>query len=157
MTRAVVTSAVSRWTMSRLSVGVVTMMLAATACGQRSADADLVAALDDGAFVAVTAQGFDLPSASNLRIVFDDPDGSSATLGVSGGCNLIGGEIRLDDGVMISVDGWMQTEMACDEPLMRLDSDVIALLDGRPELSLTGDELVIDGGSTVLTLARTTD
>lgn len=147
------------WSRSSVAAAAVTLavILAATSCGEQSADAALATALDRGSFVVTSARGIELPPASNLRIVFDDPDGASATLGVSGGCNLIGGEIRFDDGVLISVDGWIQTEMACDEPLMKLDTDTIALLDARPTVTLDGDRLVIDGGATALTLDRTTD
>lgn len=123
-------------------------------CGGPSADAELAAALDRGTFAAVSARGIELPAGSSLRITFDDVDGARAALGVSGGCNLIGGAVRFDDGVLVSVDGWMQTEMACDEPLMRLDADTIDLLDARPRVILDGDELVIDGGATALTLER---
>ncbi len=100
------------------------------------------------AFAAQSAVGFDLPSASNLVITFDD-----GQLGVSGGCNLIGGAYTIDGNVLKAPEGFMQTEMACDEPLMQLDTDVVALLSASPTLSADGDVLTITGPSSSLTLS----
>lgn len=103
------------------------------------------------AFVATSADGFALPDAATLVIRFDP-----GQLGVSGGCNLIGGAYRFDGAVLVADEGFMQTEMACDEPLMQLDTDVVALLGSKPTISTNaaGDVLTITGAAASLTLTE---
>lgn len=124
--------------------------LALGGCKVARNDPSLIDSLVGTDFTAVSAEGFDLPPASNVRIVFDtpgesDPD-ADGQLGVSGGCNLIGGAFTLDDDVLVARGGWMQTEMACDQPLMDLDNDLIGLLDSRPSLVRSGTTLRIVAG-----------
>lgn len=127
------------------------------ACG----DADrsgLVESLVGHRYVAVSSSGIELPAGSTLGISFEAPGdeaGADGRLGVSGGCNLIGGGYALDDRDSLrSVGGWIQTEMACDEPRMALDAAVVTLLDSSPTLSLEGTTLTITSGATRLTLEQ---
>jgi len=88
-------------------------------------------------------------------------DFSEGRLGVSGGCNRIGGSYRHESGAL-RVGPLMQTEMACaDRRLMDLDAAIAARLQGTlqaqssagqsPQLQLTaanGDTLVFAGTPT---------
>lgn len=124
--------------------------LALGGCKVARNDPSLIDSLVGNDFTAVSAEGFDLPAGSNVRIAFDTPDGSDpdadGRIGVSGGCNLIGGAFTLDDDVLVARGGWMQTEMACAEPLMDLDNDLVDLLDSRPSLARSGTTLRIVAG-----------
>lgn len=142
---------------SRFLVPLVALLALVAACG----DADrsgLVGSLVGHRYVAVSAAGIELPAGSSLGLSFEEADGEAGAdgrLGVSGGCNLIGGGFALDDGdALRSVGGWIQTEMACDEPRMTLDAAVVALLDSSPTLSLDDTTLTITSGATRLTLEQ---
>lgn len=129
----------------------------AVACGGADRPA-VVESLVGRRFVAVAASGFDLPAASSLAISFDEPQGdpgADGRIGVSGGCNLIGGAFAIGEGdTLVSLGGWIQTEMACDEPLMALDAAVVELLDSAPVLRLEGTTLTIGAGATTLRLEQ---
>lgn len=126
-------------------------LVALTACGDDSSSDGSGAPLNVAgrSFAAVSADGFTLPPASTLVISFEQ-DGQ---LGVSGGCNLIGGAYTLDGNVLTAPDGFFQTEMACDEPLMQLDAAVVELLSASPTLSVDGEVLTITGPSSSLALS----
>lgn len=141
----------------RLVLPFVALLPLAGACGDGGSPA-LVESLVGHRYVAVDATGIDLPAGSSLGISFDEPGdepGADGRLGVSGGCNLIGGGFALDSSDRLqSVGGWIQTEMACDEPLMALDAAVVTLLDSSPTLSLDGTTLTVTAGATRLTLEQ---
>lgn len=130
--------------------------LLATSCGTGNGLAD---SLIGNRYAAESASGFELPDASNVVITFDeagpDDDKADGRLGVTGGCNLIGGGFTLEDDTLLARGGWIQTEMACDGDLMTLDNTIVHLLDSRPTLVLDGTVLTItsgDGSGTSLTL-----
>ena len=102
--------------------------------------------MDGHAYLAEAAVGLELPEQSSLRLQFD-----AGQLGVSGGCNLIGGAYSFDGDVLV-VDEMIQTEMACDQPLMDLDQAMIELLTSRPTAALADDVLTLTSGETSLTL-----
>lgn len=141
----------------RVLLPLVALLPLSAACGGDDSPA-LVGSLVGHRYVAVDAAGLELPAGSSLGISFDGPGGepgADGRLGVSGGCNLIGGGFVLDDRDRLqSVGGWIQTEMACDEPLMALDAAVVTLLDSSPTLSLEGTTLTVTAGATRLTLEQ---
>ena len=108
---------------------------------------DLASAVDSGGRAIAALQP---ASGTPLRLDF-----SKGRLGVSGGCNRIGGSYRLE-GAALRVGPLMQTEMACaDRRLMDLDAAIAARLQGTlqatsnagetPRLELTaasGDKLI---------------
>jgi len=141
----------------RLLLPLAALLPLLVSCGG-SSGTGLVDSLVGHRFAAVSAVGIDLPQGTSLGISFDEPGdepGADGRLGVSGGCNLIGGGYALDDrDTLRAVGGWIQTEMACDEPRMVLDAAVVALLDSSPVLSLEGTTLTITSGGTRLTLEQ---
>lgn len=102
-------------------------------------------------FVVVDSDGIELAPGSALRVTFAD-----GTLRVTGGCNVLSGGYSLRDERLI-VGELVQTEMACDEPLMRLDADVAALVASSPSIARVADVLTIGDGSRSLTLRATQD
>lgn len=114
---------------------------------------DLVRATDAGGDPVAALQPMD---GKPLRLDF-----SAGRLGVSGGCNRIGGSYRRE-GDALHVGPLTQTEMACaDRRLMDLDAAIAARLQGAlqvtpragatPQLELTagnGDTLVFTGAPT---------
>lgn len=126
-----------------------------TACGddtdQSSDPGDTTASgavdVDGNAFIAESADGIELPDGSRLRIAFAD-----GNINVTGGCNTMNGAYTID-GDVLNVAQMAMTNMACDEALMTLDSEVSELLTSGPTLSGSDETLTITG-DTSLTLAQ---
>ena len=147
--------AFSRSSIARLAPAAV-LVLALAACGDdeqvssgNSTDDTAPSgapAVEGKAYIAESAARIELPDGSALRLQFD-----TVELGVSGGCNLMGGAY-LFDGNVLKVSEMIQTEMACEEPLMALDTAVAALLQSDPTVALDGEVLTIASGDTSLTL-----
>ena len=94
---------------------------------------------DDGAPMA-------LVPGTEVRLTFHD-----GQLGASAGCNSIGGDYRVDDGVLVFEGGGM-TEMGCDPDRHAQDDWLVAFLGSRPTVALDGDDLVLTSGGTILAL-----
>ena len=78
-----------------------------------------------------------LPAKAGIRFL---PDGRVA---VATGCNGASGTARLEEGRMVG-DGFEITEMACVNPgVMEQETFVMSVVEGRPELLLDGDVLVL--------------
>ena len=147
--------ALSRTSLVRL-VPAAALVLALAACGddEQVSSGDTTGdttpigapAVEGKAYVAESAARIELPDGSALRLQFDRVE-----LGVSGGCNLMGGAYVFD-GNVLKVSEMIQTEMACEEPLMALDTAVAALLQSDPTVALDGEVLTITSGDTSLTL-----
>lgn len=80
-----------------------------------------------------------------LRLEFSD-----GNVGVSGGCNLIGGAYELDGDTLI-IETMMQTEMACEEPRMDQDAAIIEFLQARPQIAVQGTVLILSEGTRTTT------
>lgn len=80
----------------------------------------------------------DAPAQARATIRFEDDE----QLGGSAFCNLYGGTYRLDDDGMTIEVGAM-TEMACDEPVMSMESAFVAFLDAVTSLRVDGDRLTL--------------
>jgi heat shock protein HslJ len=80
-----------------------------------------------------------------VRLTFD-----GVRLGISAGCNQMGGEYSITDGVL-QIGPMMTTEMACEEPLMSQDAWISAFLPGAT-LALAGETLTIVKDGVTLTL-----
>ena len=116
------------------------------------AEESMVQALDGSNFRATASFGIVLPEGSALTVTFNAALDGNGALGVSGGCNQISGGFRIVGGfadtgsyggTLESTDGWMQTEMACDQPLMNLDAAVVDMLNNLPRLTLVGTTLTM--------------
>jgi len=97
-------------------------------------------------FVAVSAEGLELPAGSALRLTFD-----GLRLQMSGGCNTGSADYDLVDGILV-MEGMSLTEMACEQPLMDLDAAVAGMLAGGPTVQLEGDNLTLLAGERTVSL-----
>ena len=87
-----------------------------------------------------------LVTGTRTRLAFGD-----GALTASAGCNTMGGTVRLDAGVLV-LDGGAMTEIGCDEARHAQDTWLFDFLAGRPTVRLSGNELELDGGGTVIRL-----
>ena len=87
-----------------------------------------------------------LVAGTRMRLSFQD-----GRLGASAGCNLMGGEYRLDGGRLVLAAAAM-TEMGCDPERHAQDDWLFRLLSARPAVALAGDELRLDAGDIVIRL-----
>jgi heat shock protein HslJ len=129
----------------------------------------LVACADDGSGAsgggskdpaAIRGIEWNLDRASIAALVDGVPPGAHVTLlfleeqahGTSA-CNSYGGDYRAGDDGSLSFDGFAVTEMACEQPLMALES---AYLDALSRVTgfAVGDTLVLKGGGVKLTFER---
>lgn len=82
---------------------------------------------------------------SKITLSFDD-----AALSATGGCNRMGGDYKVVDGVL-TVGAMFSTEMACDQPLMDQDQWLSSLLNSAT-VTVDGTTLTLVNGTTTLTL-----
>ena len=97
---------------------------------------------------AVTEGSVARPLVADTRIRIGFADG---TISASAGCNLLGATYRIDGGVLVATDGAM-TEMGCEPALHDQDEWLFAFLGAQPLLTLSGDELILEEGDTVIAL-----
>lgn len=81
-------------------------------------------------------------------------DFGTGTLGVSAGCNSMGGAYTVDDGLLIVADLAM-TEMGCDPERHAQDTFVADFLATSPAVTIDGDELRLASGETMIALLDT--
>jgi heat shock protein HslJ len=109
------------------------------------------APLDGRTFLStkITDKGADRPlvPGTSIQITFSK-DGQ---LGVSAGCNHMGGTYRLDGGTL-RFDGGAMTEMGCDQPRHDQDDWVFGFLGSRPTVALAGNDLTLTAGDVVIRL-----
>lgn len=101
--------------------------------------------VDGKAYLLGEATGIDSLQGAPLRLEFSD-----GSVGVTGGCNLIGGAYEVDGDTLI-VETMMQTEMACEEPRMDQDAAIIEFLQARPEIAVNGTVLTLSEGERTTT------
>jgi heat shock protein HslJ len=87
-----------------------------------------------------------LVAGTQIRLGFADD-----RLSASAGCNSMGGTYRLD-GSLLVVDGLAMTEMGCDPERHAQDDWLSAFLGARPSVRLSGNELALEGGGTIIRL-----
>jgi heat shock protein HslJ len=144
------------------SLVVLAAAIALVACGESEPAADTPATtttttttmtparprLDGRTFVSTEVDGRQLVAGSEVRLSFDGDN-----LGVSGGCNQLGGTWSIDGDVLVVPPNMIMTEMACDPPeLMEQDSWVASFLSARPTIALDRDTLTLSGGDVTITL-----
>lgn len=152
----------------RLGVCVVAAVAALNACGARTGTSGDGPAGDPGSdprngkgLAALAGRTFvsgpatdptaerpaGLPARATVRLDFTT-DG----IGADAGCNRLGGEAGLDDGVLV-VGALSGTEMGCAPDLMAADAWLADFLAARPSVTLDGDTLTLttDAGSLRLT------
>ena len=101
-----------------------------------------------------------LDDASIGRLMDDVPAGAQVTLTFEEGqargtaaCNSYGGAYQAGDDGSLSLDGFAVTEMACDPPLMTLESAYLEVLGGVTGFEVN-DGLRLSNGDATLTFAR---
>ena len=103
--------------------------------------------LDGSTFTSTSVTGHDLVAGTSARVSFED-----GQLGVSAGCNQMGGGYSLD-GDQLVIDGPMRTtEMACDPPLMDQDAWLADWVGAGLTWQLDGDTLTLSGGDIAMEL-----
>jgi heat shock protein HslJ len=95
-------------------------------------------------FIVTGVQGHDLVEGSEVSLRFD-----AGSLGISAGCNQMGGAYAVTDGVL-TVGPMMTTEMACEEPLMAQDQWISAFVNGAA-VTLEGDTLTLSKEGVTIT------
>jgi heat shock protein HslJ len=88
-----------------------------------------------------------LVAGTQLRLVFQ-PDGN---LGVTAGCNHIGGTYRIE-GTTLLVEAGAMTDMGCDEPRHTQDEWIVRVLTSKPTLALAGADLRLTSGTVAIHL-----
>ena len=97
---------------------------------------------------SVTENGVPRDLVAGTRISLDF--GERGSLLARGGCNTLVGQGRLDGSTLVLGD-LSQTDMGCPDGRGAQDAWLADLLMGRPTLTLTGDELTLTRGATVIT------
>jgi heat shock protein HslJ len=101
--------------------------------------------LDGRTFLSTKVVGHDLVPSSTVRLTFQGDQ-----LGISAGCNHMGGAYSIADGTLTTGQMAM-TDMACDEPLMAQDTWVAAFVGGAA-VDLAGDTLTLRHADVTMTL-----
>lgn len=101
---------------------------------------------EDSSFLSTSVEGHDLEPNTRIELSFTD-----GQIGAYAGCNHLFGNARLE-GSRLLVDGVGGTEMACTPELMAQDEWLLGFLTDGPEWQQSGDELVLSGGRTRITL-----
>ncbi len=138
----------------RFSVLAAVVLLGVCSCASTDSGAgsDLqMSDLDGMAYVGgdVSDDGVprDLVAGSELLMQF-----SGDNVSTSAGCNQMGGGFTITEGRLTPVDGLASTEMACAPALMDQEAWWSSFLLAEPAVALQGDQLVLTGGTTVVTL-----
>lgn len=142
------------WCMPRFRCALPIVVAAAllASCGDNSTGSDITLASaknPDG-------KSFDLKGASNIVI----PEGAalvfsfaSTAMMVKGACNDITGVYAIENN-RLAVDQLVQTERACDAPLMDIDSEIAAFLMTKPAFVYAGNTVVLTEGEKALTMVE---
>lgn len=115
--------------------------------GGSTAPQQLSETLTGRTFLSTGLDGRDLAPGSTIRIEFGD----NGSISANAGCNRMGGTARWD-GAALTVPELIQTEMACDAPLMAQEQWFADLLVGGVTVALTGNQLSLTRGSVTLDL-----
>ena len=106
--------------------------------------------LDGRSFLstAVTLNGATYPLLPDTRIRLHFIDGR---LVASAGCNTLGGSYQVSNG-LLQVTDLSMTEMGCDPARHAQDEWLGKLLGAKPAIGLTGNDLTLEQGGTLITL-----
>lgn len=134
-----------------LALCLLTLILAATGCGEKQQPAAATGeSLDGRTFLSTKvlegSEERELVDGTRIRLVFT-ADGLSA----SAGCNTLHADFRLD-GDRLRISGMGGTEMGCEPELMKQDEWLEGFLTADPTWRLAGDALVLSSGDTEIHL-----
>jgi heat shock protein HslJ len=116
--------------------------------GTNPADPSDLTLIDGRTFVSIVVKdGEDvhpLVPGTDIRVSFNGNQ-----ISVQAGCNHYGGTYHLDGDTLV-VEGGAMTEMGCDAPRHAQDDWAFGLIGSGPTLALSGDDLVITAGQTII-------
>jgi heat shock protein HslJ len=123
-----------------------------TACGSADPATD-PAALSGVTWVldaaSVGSLAADAPSDARVDLRFEDDRASGTS-----GCNTYGGDYEATDDGSLTFGALMVTAMACDEPLMALESAYLAALAEVEGFQVSDGGLLLDGAAVALTFVE---
>jgi len=142
-------------TNQKLSISVfclLALFCLATACG----DSETETGADTSSegfmnldFILESYEGFEPADDGAVRIRFREGEMSELGFLLSGGCNAVGGDFTLVDGVMnVTLVG--MTEMACETELMDQDNWFVGFLQASPGLEYSNDRVTLTGTDATL-------
>ena len=133
-----------------LAAGFTLLVLASLASCQAAASLNLQGRefLSNG--ITDGGAAFALVPGTRVRLNFRD-----TSLSASAGCNTFGASYRIDGGRLV-IDGGAMTEMGCDDARNRQDQWLFAFLGSKPGVTLTGTDLTLDNGATIMRLVDRT-
>jgi heat shock protein HslJ len=136
----------------RTAVAITVGLLVLGACGRGGAAGDQQGWPTGRTFLSTSVTGNgqirQLVAGTRIELIFTDPD----KIGVSAGCNSMGGTGRIDAGALVVTD-LATTDMGCEQPLMEQDTWLSTFLTSRPAWSLQDNELVLSTNTTQIRLA----
>lgn len=98
--------------------------------------------------ISITEDGADRPLVDRTQIRLSFTDGQ---FGASAGCNTMGGDYRLEGGMLIMEGGGM-TEMGCDDERHAQDDWLVHFLGSQPSAVRSEDKLTLTANETVIAL-----
>lgn len=102
-------------------------------------------------FLSTEVHGRELVVGTRVELAFE-----GSGLSTSAGCNMMGGDYSITDGVL-SLDGdWSSTAMKCADDRMAQDEWLEELLRSSPTISGTSEGIVLQQGETLIVLADRT-
>ena len=135
-----------------VAIALVPLMLIASCAGGGSASDGGAPSLEDITWI--------LDDPSTALLVDDPPAGARVTIrftdgeiGGAAACNIYGGTYELGEQGAITLNVGSMTEMACEEPVMALESAVVVALAEVASFRFDGDDLVLEGEGIALTFA----
>jgi heat shock protein HslJ len=139
---------------ARRQVGVLTVvriLCLAVALGGCSLLGGQAASLEGRTFLSTGVTDGDAPhdlvAGTRIRISFN----AGGAIGVSAGCNIMGGSYRLEGGTL-RFEGGSMTEMGCDPERHAQDDWLFEFLGSGPSVALSGNDLVLTSGLVVIRL-----
>jgi heat shock protein HslJ len=115
------------------------------ACSSTGGAVPSPAGLDGRTFISTTVVGHDLVAGSNVRLTFKD-----GQLGMSAGCNHIGGRYSIDAG-RLTTGALAMTDMGCATELMAQDTWLSGFVSGAT-VGLDGSTLTLRNGAVTMSL-----
>lgn len=144
-------------TRCRVAAATLVCAVALMSCGDDSksssdaAKAPAAADLDGRTFLSTKVEGQTLVDGTQVTLTF-----SADSVSAVAGCNTMNGGYTIEGG-NLKVATMVQTLMACDPETTAQDMWVGTLLSSGPAVTLAGDELVLKGSDTTLTLGDRTE
>lgn len=129
-------------------LGLLGIFCLATACGDSESETGDEAFMNLD-FMLESSEGFEPTDGGTVRISFREGEMSDLGFFLGGGCNSVGGDFTLVDGVM-TVSFLSMTEMACATDLMNQDDWFVGFLMASPGFDYSNDRVTLTGTDATL-------